>query len=127
VTPNGIINTVAGNGTAGFNDGPALQAEFSSPSGIAFDASGSIYIADKSNFRIRKLLPSGNVVTIAGNGIPGYSGNGSAATSAEMYFPVGVFADNSGDVYIADSQNDLVRELTVSSASSLPAVSKGGV
>ncbi|MGA2039217.1 MAG: IPT/TIG domain-containing protein [Bryobacteraceae bacterium] len=127
VTPNGIINTVAGNGTAGFNDGPALQAEFSSPSGIALDASGSIYIADKSNFRIRKLLPSGNVVTVAGNGIPGYSGNGSAATGAEMYFPVGVFADNSGDVYIADTQNDLVRELTVSSASSLPAVSKGGV
>jgi len=58
VTPNGIINTVAGTGTAGFADGPALQAEFSGPSGIALDASGSIYIADRANFRIRKLLPA---------------------------------------------------------------------
>jgi len=128
VTPDGIINTIAGNGTAGFNDGPALQAEFWSPSGIALDASGSIYIADKSNFRIRKLLPNGNVVTVAGNGSPGYSGSGVAATSAEMYFPQGVFADNStGSVYVADTQNDVVRELTVSNASSLPSVSKGGV
>ena len=128
VTPNGIINTVAGTGTAGFADGPALQAEFSGPSGIALDASGSIYIADRANFRIRKLLPSGNVVTIAGSGIPGYSGNNVAASSAELYFPLGVGLDpSSGNVYIADSQNDIVRELTVSNAASLPAVSKGGV
>jgi uncharacterized protein (TIGR03437 family) len=126
VTPDGIINTIAGTGTAGFSDGPALQAEFASPSGIALDASGSIYVADKSNFRIRKVLPSGIVVTVAGSGTPGYSGN-AAATGAEMYFPQGVFADSSGDVYIADTQNDVVRELTTSSASSLPAVSKGGV
>jgi uncharacterized protein (TIGR03437 family) len=128
VTPNGIINTVAGTGTAGFKDGPALQAEFSSPYGIALDASGSVYIVDRSNSRIRKLLPSGNVVTIAGNGTPAYSGNDVPATSAEMYFPQGVFADNStGNVYIADSTNYVVRELTISNASSLPSVSKGGV
>jgi uncharacterized protein (TIGR03437 family) len=132
VTPDGVINTVAGSGTPGEpgfggDNGPALQAEFSSPSGIALDASGSIYIADKGNFRIRKILPSGIVVTVAGSGTPGYSGNAAAATSAEMYFPYGVFADSSGDVYIADTQNDVVRELTISNASSLPAVSKGGV
>jgi uncharacterized protein (TIGR03437 family) len=131
VTPDGIINTIAGSGTPGAlgfagDNGPALQAEFSSPSGLALDASGSIYIADKGNFRIRKILPSGIVVTVAGNGTPGYSGN-AAATSAEMYFPQGVFADSSGDVYIADTQNDIVRELTTSNSSSLPAVSKGGV
>ena len=128
VTPDGIINTIAGNGTQGFKDGPALQAEFSSPSGIAVDASGSVYIVDKSNFRIRKLLPSGSVVTIAGNGSPGYTGNGVAATSAELYFPLGVGLDpTSSNVYIADSQNQVVRELTVSNASGLPSVSKGGV
>jgi uncharacterized protein (TIGR03437 family) len=128
VTPNGIINTIAGTGTAGFKDGPALQAEFNSPSGIAVDASGSLYIADKSNFRIRKLLPSGNVVTIAGSGSPGLSGSDVAATTAELYFPLGVGLDSStGNVYVADSQNQLVRELTVSNAASLPAVSKGGV
>ena len=95
VTPDGIINTIAGNGTQGFRDGPALQAELYSPSGIALDASGSLYIADKSNFRIRKLLPSGNLVTVAGSGSPGYSGNGVAATGAAMYFPLGIFVDNS--------------------------------
>ena len=128
VTPDGIINTIAGNGTQGFRDGPALQAEFYGPSGIALDASGSLYIADKSNFRIRKLLPSGNVVTVAGSGSPGYSGNGVAASGAAMYFPLGIFIDNStGNAYIADSQNQVVRELTVSNASSLPSVSNGGV
>jgi uncharacterized protein (TIGR03437 family) len=128
VTPDGIINTIAGNGTQGFRDGPALQAELYSPSGIALDASGSLYIADKSNFRIRKLLPSGNLVTVAGSGSPGYSGNGVAATGAAMYFPLGIFVDNStGNAYIADSQNQVVRELTVSNASSLPSVSNGGV
>ena len=128
VTPDGIINTIAGNGTQGFRDGPALQAELYSPSGIALDASGSLYIADKSNFRIRKLLPSGNLVTVAGSGSPCYSGNGVAATGAAMYFPLGIFVDNStGNAYIADSQNQVVRELTVSNASSLPSVSNGGV
>ena len=128
VTPDGIINTVAGTGTSGFKDGPALQAEFSSPYGIAVDASGSVYIVDRSNFRIRKLLPSGNVVTIAGNGSPTYSGNNVAATSASLLFPQGVGLDPStGNVYIADSENQVVRELAISNASSLPSVSKGGV
>lgn len=128
VTPDGIINTIAGNGTQGFKDGPALQAELYSPSGIALDASGSLYIADKSNFRIRKLLPSGNLVTVAGSGSPGYAGDGGTAISAAMYFPLGVFVDNSsGNAYVADSQNQVIRELTVSNASSLPSVSNGGV
>lgn len=127
VTTDGIINTIAGNGTAAFKDGPALQAEFASPQAIALDASGSLYIADKSNFRIRKLLPSGNVVTVAGSGSPGYSGSGVAATTAQLYFPQGVFADSSGNVFIADTLNQVIRELTISNASSLPSVSKGGV
>jgi uncharacterized protein (TIGR03437 family) len=128
VTPDGIINTIAGTPTTtGFQDGPALQAKFSSPSGIAIDASGSIYIADKSNFRIRKLLPSGNVVSVAGNGSPGYSGNNVAATSAEFYFPTGVGTDSSGNVFVADLQNQVIREMTISNASSLPSVSTGGV
>ena len=128
VTPDGIIHLVAGTpGTTGFQEGPALQAKFNSPSGISMDASGSIYIADKSNFRIRKLLPSGNVVTVAGTGSPGYSGDNGPATSAKLYFAPGVGTDSSGNVFIADLQNQVVRQLTISNASSLPSVSKGGV
>jgi len=131
VTPGGIINTIAGTPTqSGFagDNGPALQAKFYSPSGIALDASGNIYIADKSNSRIRKILPSGIVTTIAGNGSFDYSGSGGAATGASLNFPQGVGVDaSSGAVYIADTQNEVVRELTISNASSLPAVSKGGV
>ncbi len=128
VTPDGIINTIAGDGTAGFNDGPALQAEFSSPAGISIDASGSIYVADKNNSRIRKILPNGMVVTVAGTGAIGYSGSGVAATIASFNFPQGVFADKStGNVYIADSQDEVIRELTVSNASSLPSIGSGGV
>lgn len=128
VTPDGIIHTIAGNGTAGFKDGPALKAEFSSPSGITLDASGSIYVADKSNSRIRKILPSGNVVTIAGNGSFVYSGNDVPATSASLNFPLGLGVDNStGNLYVADSQDHVVRVLTITNASSLPSVSSGGV
>ena len=128
VTPDGIIHLVAGTpGTTGFKDGPALQAQFNSPQGIAMDAAGSVYIVDRSNSRVRKLLPSGNVVTIAGNGSFAYSGNNGPATSAALYFPSGVGADTSGNVFIADLQNQVIRELTISNASNLPAVSTGGV
>jgi len=130
VTTDGIIHTIAGTGTAGFagDNGPALQAQFSSPAGIALDVSGSIFIADKSNSRIRKILPSGIIITIAGTGGFGYSGSGGAATSAELFFPLGLGLDPaSNNLYIADSQNQVVRALTVSNASSLPAVSAGGV
>ncbi len=128
VTPDGIINTIAGNGTPGYLDGPALQAEFWQPSGMALDASGNIYIADKSNSRIRKILPSGMVTTIAGDSSVGYVGSGGTATSVSLYFPQGVAVDpSSNTVYLADSQNEVVRTLTVSNASGLPSVTKGGV
>lgn len=128
VTPGGIISTIAGNGTQGYSGdgGPALLAEFSSPSGIAIDAAGSVYVADKGNSVIRKILPGGTVITIAGNGFPTYALNGTAALAASLCYPLGLGLDSSGNVFVADSQNDLVRELTVSTSSILPSVNKGG-
>lgn len=113
VTPGGVIATVAGNGTQGFSgDGsPATAAELNSPTGVAADSSGNIYIADTGNARIRVTVPSGIIYTLAGNGSLGYSGDGGDSTSAELNTPSSVAADASGNVYIADSMNHAIREV----------------
>ncbi len=113
----GIITTVAGDGTAGYSGdgGAATSAELNYPSGVAVDSSGNIYIGDTSNERIRKVTVStGVITTVAGNGTLGYSGDGGAATSAELGYPWGVAVDSSGNIYIGDSNNNRVRKVTVS-------------
>jgi sugar lactone lactonase YvrE len=127
VTPAGIISTVAGNGQPGYSgdNGPATSAMLNTPKAVAVDSSGNLYIADYDNCRIRLVEAStGIITTIAGNGTPGYSGDGGAATSAEMSFPAGV-ALNGGNVYISDTQNNLVRLLTP--VVEVPQVNAGGV
>ena len=111
VDTKGIINTVAGNGTPGFaGDGSAAtSADLNQPSGVAIDNQGNIYIADTLNARIRKVSSSGTITTVAGNGMMSYSGDGGSATAAQLNGPLGVAADNSGNLYIADSQNGVVR------------------
>jgi len=116
VFTNGTIVTYAGSGyygTGGFSGdgGPATSAQLNYPSGVAFDSSGNLYIADSSNNRIRKVSPSGTIITFAGNGTGGYSGDGGPATSAELKFPFGVAVDLSGNVFIADSLNNVIREV----------------
>ena len=109
---NGDITTVAGNGTSGYSgdNGPATSAELYEPNGVAVDAAGDIYIADSLNNRIRLVKAgTGIITTIAGDGTQGYSGDGGAATSAEMYSPVGVASDSAGTVYIADDFNQRIR------------------
>jgi sugar lactone lactonase YvrE len=111
-----IINTVAGNGTAGYtgDGGPATSAEFYGPVGVAVDASGNLYIADSGNCRVRKVTASTRIVsTVAGNGTCGYSGDGGPATNAEVYYPFGLAVDTAGNIYIADSNNNRVRKVTV--------------
>ena len=102
----------AGDGTAGYTDGPmALAAQFSSPKGLAVAGDGSVLIADNSNNRIRKISPNGTVATIAGTGNAGFSGDGGQATSASLQQPSAVSISQDGSVYIADTGNHRIRKI----------------
>ena len=113
---NGIISTVAGNGTAGYSGdgGPATSAEIQFPGGIAVDPAGNIYIADSSNNRIRVVnVGSGTISTLAGNGTAGYAGDAGGASSAELKSPQDVALDSAGNLIIADASNNVIRLVTV--------------
>lgn len=102
VSPDGIIATVAGNGSVGLTGegGPATSSPLF-PAGVAADGVGNLYIAD-SNSRVRKVSRDGIITTVAGNGTNGFSGDGGPATSAQLLNPVGVTADGAGNLFIAD-------------------------
>jgi trimeric autotransporter adhesin len=114
----GIITSVGGDGTQGYSgdDGPAASAVFSYPYGVSVGASGNIYIADTYNHRIRMVTKgTGIITTVAGNGTQGYSGDGGQATSAIFRYPCVVAIDASGNLLIADTFNNCIRMVTVSS------------
>lgn len=112
----GIITTVAGTGIAGYSGdgGPATSGQLNNPWGIALGNNGSLFIADLSNNRIRKVSPTGILSTFAGNGTIGFSGDNGPATAAQLNVPADVAVDVAGNVFIADSGNSLVREVNVS-------------
>jgi uncharacterized protein (TIGR03437 family) len=124
VTPDGTITTIAGIGpnTSPLGDGgPATSAWLDTPTGVAVDTAGNVYIADCGNNRIRKVTPAGTITTVAGNGISAYSGDGGLAINASISssFPdnsgnrwLGVALDGAGNLYIADYLNDRVRLVT---------------
>jgi uncharacterized protein (TIGR03437 family) len=122
---NGTITTVAGNGKAGYSGDmiPATTAELNNPYDVAFDPYGNLYIADTNNFRIRKVNTNGIIWTVGGGTGAGYSGDGFIGTNSKLGFPAGVVVDSSNDVYIADSTNNVIRELTPYP----PSVNSGGV
>ena len=104
VSASGTITTIAGTGVAGFSGdgGPATAAQLNLPSGVAVDARGTVYIADLANNRVRAVNPAGTIVTIAGTGVRGITGNGGPATSAQLNSPGGVAVDGKGNVYFAE-------------------------
>jgi uncharacterized protein (TIGR03437 family) len=113
VTPTGIISTFAGNGTAGFSGdgGAAGSANLNSPSVVAVDSSGNVYIADTNNRRIRRVTPGGTISTYAGNGNVNFSGDGGPAISAGISSPAGLAFDSQGNLYVSDG-NNRVRKIT---------------
>ena len=123
VSTDGTITTFAGAGGTGANAGGfsgdgalAVSARLNVPSGVAVDSSGSVYIADMLNNRIRRVLPNGVITTVAGSGSTGlgaggYAGDGGAATSALLNNPLDAAVDAGGNVYVADSGNYVVRLL----------------
>ncbi len=116
VNTSGIISTYAGNGTAGFSGdgGAATAAEINQPSRILWDGAGSLYIADRYNYRIRKVNTSGVISTFAGNGSSSYSGDGGAATSAGIYIPYSMIMDAAGNLYFCDLYDSRVRKINTS-------------
>ena len=110
------ITTVAGNGTAGYtgDGGNALLAQLNGPFGVAADAAGNLFIADRLNNRIRKVDAAGVMTTIAGTETGGYNGDSIAATTAQLYNPTGVATDAAGNLYIADKSNNRIRKVATS-------------
>ena len=112
ITPNGVVTTFAGTpGVGGSADGTGAAARFSSPSGVAVDSAGNVYVADAENNAIRKITPSGVVTTLAGNPLSQGSADGTGS-SAQFRSPQGVAVDSSGNVYVADTLNNTIRRVT---------------
>jgi hypothetical protein len=114
VTPNGVINTVAGNGIRGFggDGGPATMAQMSIPRGVLVDPEANIFIVDRDNHRIRIVTPAGIISTMAGAGTAGFSGDGGPAVSAMLNYPYHLALDAQNNLYIADSGNQCIRKVT---------------
>ncbi len=110
ITPTGLVTTFAGSGVKGYADGQGTSAMFKEPCGVALDASGNLYVADRLNCRIRKITPDGMVSTFAGSGDFAYAdGQG---TSAKFNGPLSVAVDAFGNVYVADALNYRIRKIT---------------
>ena len=113
----GVISTVAGNGIPGYGSamlgdgGPATNAHLYFPNSMTLDNAGNMYVIDNGNNRIRKVNTAGIINTIAGNDTAGYNGDNRPATSAFLLGPVGIAADTSGNIYIADQFNSRIRKV----------------
>jgi sugar lactone lactonase YvrE len=119
VTLGGTISTIAGSGTSGFSGdgGSGISAVLNSPSSVAVDVAGNIYIADTGNNRVRKInAATGIITTVAGNGTETFNGDGGAATGAGMYGPYGLVIDSGGNLYVADVFHNRIRMISSNTA-----------
>ncbi|MES2390975.1 MAG: Ig-like domain repeat protein [Acidobacteriota bacterium] len=115
ISASGVITTFAGTGVQGYSGdtGLASAAKLNQPGGVAIDAAGNLYIADTANNVIREVSAAGVITTVAGTGAAGYSGDGRSGISAKLNAPSGIAVDALGNLYIADTGNNVIRELTV--------------
>ena len=113
ITPDGIITTIAGNGTAGYSGdgGPALEAALNFPAGLALDSENNLYIADRNNHRIRKVTPDGIITTVVGTGARDFGGDGGPALAARLNLPSDVEVGPKGNIYISDRSNNRIRKV----------------
>ena len=113
VGTDGIITTIAGNGTPGNtgDGGPAINAQLNNPNGLAFDPAGNLYIADAYNFKVRRVDPSGVITTYAGTGLPGSGGDGGPASGATLRQPYALAEDAAGNLYISDFSGQTIRRI----------------
>lgn len=112
VSPAGVITTFAGGGSSTGDGVPATSAQLKTPSGVAVDAKGAVYISDFLDHRVRRVTANGRITTVAGTGVAGFSGDGGRATAARLNDPRGVAVDAKGNVYIADLLNGRVRKVS---------------
>jgi sugar lactone lactonase YvrE len=123
ITPDGVVSTLAGSGTAGSTDGIGTAASFNKPFGVAVDASGTVFVAERVNNLIRKISASGEVTVFAGNGSAGsIDGNGSIASFRE---PSGVVIDGTGNLFVVEISNHKVRKITSKGYSITPSLPEG--
>ncbi|NMN37566.1 DUF6443 domain-containing protein [Pedobacter sp. SG918] len=123
IASSGTVTTLAGNGSAGYNNGNGTSATFNYPNGVAADAAGNIYVADQLNHSIRMVSTSGTVTTLAGNGTAG-TVNGSGA-AIRFNSPYGLSMDTGGNIYIAESSGNVIRKLSTAAYSVSPALPAG--
>jgi sugar lactone lactonase YvrE len=112
VVSNGVINTVAGKSHFAGDGGAAASALLHRPQGVVIATDGTIYFTDRMNHRIRKIGTDGKITTIAGTGDPGFSGDGNAATSAQLSYPDALARDLAGNLYVVDQGQLRVRKIT---------------
>jgi len=112
--PRGILTRIAGNSRPGYSGdgGPATSAQLNFPWALALDSTGNLFIADRSNNRIRKVSPGGIITTVAGIGAQGFSGDSGPAVSAQLNAPTGVAVDGAGSLFIADGLNHRIRKVS---------------
>ena len=111
IDTSGTMTQFAGSGESGYagDGGPAINARLRTPAGLTFDSKGNLYIADRENHRVRKVDTKGNITTVVGNGMAGFSGDGGPAVEASLNLPSGLVVDDKGNLFVSDRSNDRIR------------------